>query len=98
MRRITTATVEKALIAELHLDEPRFFLEKWGDRINGKVVSPTFKRKGDMKRQDMIKDALQRVFGPISTRRVGMILAYTPEEWDPFRSSNGSSHKATSRK
>ena len=83
--RVTMSKVREALISELRLKEPRFRLEKWGNLINGSVISPTFKRKDDMKRQVMIRDALDKVFGPLADKRVGMILAYTPDEWNPFR-------------
>jgi acid stress-induced BolA-like protein IbaG/YrbA len=79
------SNVEAALTAELRLKDARFFLEKWGDRINGSVISPTFKKKRNIRRYELIREALEKVFGPIALTRVGMILAYTPDEWDPFR-------------
>lgn len=79
------ARVREILSSELQLKDPRFRLEKWGSRINGSVISPTFGRKDDLKRQLMIRDALEKVLGPHDSKRVGMILAYTPDEWDPFR-------------
>ena len=86
--RVTISKVRDALASQLSLKDPRFRLEKWGNLINGSVISPTFKRKDDMKRQVMIRDALDRVFGSLAEKRVGMILAYTPDEWNPFRGSD----------
>jgi acid stress-induced BolA-like protein IbaG/YrbA len=86
--RVTISKVREVLLSELQLKDPRFRLEKWGNMINGSVISPTFRRKGDMKRQIMIRDALEKVLGPVANKRVGMILAYTPDEWDPFRNDN----------
>ena len=40
-------------------------LEKWSDRIYGKVISSTFQGKRDLRRQIMIWDALEKAFGPI---------------------------------
>ena len=33
----------------------------------------------------MIRDALDDAFGVRAVKHVGMILAYTPDEWNPFR-------------
>ena len=96
--RITKSSVEEVLTSELKLREPRFRLEKYGDRINGSVISRTFKGKGDNRRQIMIWDALDKIFGPLAIKRVGMILAYTPDEWDPFARPEAATEKATARK
>ena len=84
--------------AKLNLKNPRFRLRKDGMRINGSIISPTFKGKGDLRRQDMIWNVLEKAFGPLALKRVGMILAYTPDEWDPFRIPDNELEKATSRK
>jgi acid stress-induced BolA-like protein IbaG/YrbA len=86
MRRVTTSQIESALTAELHLKEPRFRLEKYGTRIFGSVISPTFKRKNHMRRHTMIFDALEKVLGSDGRKGVTMILAYTPDEWNSYRS------------
>jgi len=82
MIKVSKSELERVLTEELGLREPRFKLEKSGDWWNGSVISETFRRKGDSQRQKMIWDALRRALGPDSPRRVGMLLAYTPEEWD----------------
>lgn len=74
--------VQQALTRRLKLKQPRFRLERWGDRVNGHVISETFKRMDDLRRQRSIWSALEAEFGPSAMRQVGMILAYTPEEWD----------------
>jgi acid stress-induced BolA-like protein IbaG/YrbA len=92
--------VKAVLVSQLKLKDPLFRLEKWGDRINGSVISPSFKRKNDIKRQIMIRDALDKAFGSFAIKRVGMILAYTPDEWDPYRGEDFERrlHKAGFRK
>ncbi|HZK81751.1 MAG TPA: hypothetical protein VFC46_11805 [Humisphaera sp.] len=96
--RITKAAVEAALKSKLKLKEPQFRLEKWGSLISGSVISTTFKGKGDWRRQIMISDALETAFGDIGAKRVGMILAYTPFEWDPFAPPVRTKEKATAGK
>jgi acid stress-induced BolA-like protein IbaG/YrbA len=66
----------------LRLKDPEFMLEKVGTRLVGNIVSTSFKGKSDLERQKMIWDALEDEFGPDSVRVVGMLLAYTPEEWN----------------
>jgi acid stress-induced BolA-like protein IbaG/YrbA len=82
MAAFSKKILQGILTDELALQEPRFKLEKYGSHWNGSVISKTFKRKGDHQRQQMIWDALRRALGKDAVRRVGMILAYTPEEWD----------------
>lgn len=82
MKKITQADVRGILEQKLALKDPLFRLRTYGGRINGSVVSRTFDRKGDLRRQRMIWDALDDALGPDSVKHVGMILAYTPEEWN----------------
>ncbi|MGA2441737.1 MAG: hypothetical protein ABSH08_12330, partial [Tepidisphaeraceae bacterium] len=67
---------------KLALKSPEFHLEKEGDRIFGDIISPSFKRKTDHKRQELIWDALESELGAESLQLVGMLLAFTPEEWN----------------
>ena len=96
---MTKSNIEAALVSELRLKEPHFILEKYEALINGSIISPTFNRKGDRQRQIMIWDALEKVFGPDANKRVGMLLAYTPDEWDPFGTqlANGRARSANCR-
>ncbi len=82
MRRLTKAILERILSRELALRQPRFRLEMYSGRVSGSVISSTFRRKTDSQRQTMIWDALERAMGADAVNRVGMLLAYTPEEWD----------------
>jgi acid stress-induced BolA-like protein IbaG/YrbA len=82
MAAINKGTLQKILVDELGLKEPRFKLEKYGSHWNGSIISKSFHRKGDHQRQKMIWDALRSALGEEARSRVGMILAYTPEEWD----------------
>lgn len=82
MPKLTKSKLKKILRSELALRTPVFRLESVGGRISGSVISETFKGKRDSGRQKMIWDALDRQLGPQSVRAVGMLLAYTPQEWD----------------
>jgi acid stress-induced BolA-like protein IbaG/YrbA len=73
--------LKQILSRELKLRNPRFRLEGRG-RVSGSVISTTFAGKGDSDRQRMIWDALDKELGASSVREVGMLLAYTPDEWD----------------
>src|SRR5437016_5895710 len=81
MAKLTKDELAKILTERLKLIEPEFHLEKVGPRIIGNIISPTFKGKRDHQRQKMIWDALQEEFGADSVLKIGMLLAYTPEEW-----------------
>lgn len=79
--RLTKENLEELLTRRLRLKNAEFYLEKVGNRLVGEIVSPTFRGKRDHERQSLIWDALDAELGADSTRRVGMLLAYTPEEW-----------------
>lgn len=83
MPKVTTSTIRKLLTDELRLKGPEFFLSTGpAGRINGHVVSTTFKGMRDRQRQGMLWDALEFVLGRSESRKaVGMLIAYTPEEW-----------------
>jgi acid stress-induced BolA-like protein IbaG/YrbA len=83
MAKLTKEKLEGVLSKRLSLKAPQYFLEKVGGRLVGDVVSPTFKGKRPHQRQEMIWDALEAEFGPEAVKLVGMLLAYTPGEWDP---------------
>ena len=86
---MSKAKLQEILTRRLKLKDAKFILERFGTRLNGSVISPTFKGKGDLERQRMIRKALDAEFGDESTRTVGMVLAYTPEEWDFDSVPNG---------
>ena len=81
MGTLTKKILERILTERLSLDDPEFFLRKTGGRWVGNIVSTTFRKKRDHVRQNIIWDALEAELGPKSVRLVGMLLAYTPEEW-----------------
>jgi acid stress-induced BolA-like protein IbaG/YrbA len=81
MPKLSQTRLRKILATQLRLRDPEFRLETYGGRVSGSVISPTFKGKRDLARQHMIWDALDRSLGPESVKLVGMILAYTPDEW-----------------
>ncbi len=82
MAKVTKGKLEAILTSQLGLEDPRFLLEKVGSRLVGNIISPTFRGKGDYERQKLIWDALEKGLGAESSASVGMLLAYTPEEWD----------------
>ena len=82
MRTLSKRRFEEILRTGLRLKDPTFRLERAGVKLLGSVVSPTFRRKDDLKRQQMIWDTLDAALGAESVKLVSMILAYTPEEWD----------------
>jgi acid stress-induced BolA-like protein IbaG/YrbA len=83
MMRLTKEQLKGILAKRLSLNDPQFFLRKVGGRLVGHIVSTTFRGKDDHRRQEMIWDALEAELGPKAVKVVGMLLAYTPGEWDP---------------
>jgi hypothetical protein len=79
MRKID---LQEALTRQLKLTNPRFKLERFGNKLGGSVISKTFKGKGDSDRLEMIWDALEAEFGRDAVRKIGTLLPYTDEEWD----------------
>ena len=96
--------LKEILTRRLRLLHPEFRLEGRG-RVSGRIVSATFAGKGDSERQKMIWDALDAELGPASVQQVGMLLAYTPDEWNlqleghvsPRRTSPAQPHKSVRR-
>ena len=74
--------VESALTRRLKLLSPRFALESAGAKVSGSIISPTFRGMKDSERQQQVWDALRQEYGPDAVRRVGTLLAFTPDEWD----------------
>lgn len=81
LTKVTKRSIEAVLARGLALKDPIFRLENAGGRIVGDIISSSFKGQRDHERQTRIWDALEAEFGPESVRRVGMLLAYTPDEW-----------------
>jgi acid stress-induced BolA-like protein IbaG/YrbA len=80
--KLTKEKLEKLLTRKLGLAAPEFHLEKAGVRLVGNIISQSFKGKPDHKRQELIWNALESEFGAESVRLVGMLLAFTPDEWN----------------
>ena len=80
--KLTKENLEAVLTRRLGLKDAAFHLEKVGNRLVGDIVSPTFRGRRDHERQHMIWDALDAELGADSARLVGMLLAYTPDEWN----------------
>ena len=93
MARITKDKLESILTKRLSLKDPQFILERVGTRLVGNVVSPSFKGKTDHQRLEMIWDALEAELGPHFSLLVGMLLAYTPEEWNIDADEKGTTRK-----
>src|SRR5258708_32434995 len=80
MAALTQAKQKNILTEGLKLREPRFVLRKYGPRLYGNVISKSFWRKGDFDRQEMIRATLEKALGARFHQKVGMLLAYTPDE------------------
>ena len=81
-KRLTRAKLQTILTRRLGLRDPVFNIEKIGGRLIGDIISSTFKGQRDHERQKLIWDALDAEFGNNWASQVGMLLAYTPAEWD----------------
>jgi len=82
MAKLTKKRLTSFLTERLSLADPDYRLEKYGGRWVGHIISRSFKGKDDYQRQHMIWKALQAELGPKPNTQVGMLLAYTPEEWN----------------
>src|SRR5256885_14597537 len=91
---MTHDKLKEILARRLKLRDPQFRLEGRG-RVSGSVVSSTFAGKGDSQRQKMIWDALDVELGAASVREAGMLLAYTPDEWNLQLEGNTSRRRST---
>ncbi len=82
MATITKSKLQDVLTTHMRLKDPEFLLERVGNRLVGNIISVTFRGKRDHQRQNMIWDAVEAGFGAEGLKKVGMLLAYTPEEWN----------------
>ena len=82
MKTLTNQKLQSLLSKELNLAEPEFHLERWGNRVSGSIVAQEFQGQGSVQRQKAIWDALEKHYGKEATRLVGMLLAFSPEEWN----------------
>jgi stress-induced morphogen len=82
MKTLTNRKLQTLLSAELSLTEPEFHLERWGNRVSGSIVAPEFQGMRDSERQRIIWDALEKHFGKDLPGMIGMLLAFSPEEWN----------------
>ena len=82
LTRPTKEDIKRILNTRLSLKDPEYRLEKTGTRFVGDVISASFKGKRDHQRQEMIWNALDDALGARAPILVGMLLAYTPDEWN----------------
>jgi acid stress-induced BolA-like protein IbaG/YrbA len=82
MRPVSKKRLEELLTKELNLSEAEFRLRRHGTRWSGSIISPSFRGRDDLKRQRQIWDALEQALGGASRQLVGMLFAYTPDEWN----------------
>ena len=97
MHRLSKKKLLDILTRGLHLRQPQFKIERADDKWCGSIISPTFRGKGDFSRQQKIWHLLEKELGAKPFRHVGMLLAYTPQEWnwnDEEMASNGTRYKA----
>jgi acid stress-induced BolA-like protein IbaG/YrbA len=81
MEKLTKDKLQAILTSGLSLKDPEFHLEKVSGLLVGHIISPSFRGKRDHQRQNAIWDVLEAKFGTEAVKLVGMLLAYTPEEW-----------------
>jgi acid stress-induced BolA-like protein IbaG/YrbA len=81
--KLTKESLENILTRRLGLVNPEYHLQKVGGRLVGNIISSSFRKKKDHVRQEQIWKALEDELGDLSVRKVGMLLAYSPEEWNP---------------
>src|SRR5437899_2813803 len=81
MRNVTIRRVGEVIAENLGLKDAELRLRRYGPHVNGSVISPSFRGKSDLKRQQMIWNALEAEWGDQARQIVGMVLAYTPKEW-----------------
>jgi acid stress-induced BolA-like protein IbaG/YrbA len=82
LRTLSQERLKTILSSKLSLKDPQFLLEKIDGRLLGNIISPTFKGKKEHVRQGLIWDALEEEIGPDFARLVGLLLPYTPDEWN----------------
>jgi len=82
LMKLSREKLEHVLTERLALTDPLFLLRKHDGQWVGNIISPSFKRKGDYQRQVLIWDALDAELGAYANRLVGMLLCYTPDEWN----------------
>lgn len=79
-------TAKKKLTAtltdRLRLREPEFHLERLGGKLCGSIISDSFRGVDSRGRQKKIWDALAKEFGDDSRSVVGVLFAYTKDEWN----------------
>jgi acid stress-induced BolA-like protein IbaG/YrbA len=82
MKALTKNKLERVMTSGLHLDDVRYeWVESYG-RISGHVISPAFRGVEYRERQRRMWDALEAGLEAESLDRMGILLAFTPEEWD----------------
>lgn len=86
MAQLTKEQLQQILTKGLKLVAPDFMLEKTDGRLSGNVISTSFKGKRDHERQEMIWEALHKALGADSVQKVGLLLPYTPDEWEMGKS------------
>lgn len=74
--------LQQVLTSRLDLRQPVYRLEKRGTRYSGSIISETFQGKSAKQRQTMVWDALEAEFGADAPADVGILLLYTPDEWN----------------
>jgi acid stress-induced BolA-like protein IbaG/YrbA len=82
MAKLTKDKLKAILKIGIGLADPDFHLQRAGNRWTGNIISSTFKGKRDHERQKLIWDALAAEIGEEAGLLVGLLLAYTPDEWN----------------
>ena len=81
--RLTPARVVRILKNRLALRDAQFMFETArGGNVFGDIVSPSFRGMRSRQRLDMLRRVLREELTPEEQQQVGMIITYTPEEWN----------------
>ena len=82
MATVTKAALQDLLTRRARLKAPRFKIRMADDKWIGAVVSDSFKGMTNLQRQRRMWKAIHAALDGVAARRVGMLLAYTDDEWD----------------
>jgi acid stress-induced BolA-like protein IbaG/YrbA len=82
MATVTKAALQHLLTRRARLKAPRFKIRMADDKWIGAVISDSFKGMTNLQRQRRMWKAIHAALDDDAARRVGMLLAYTDDEWD----------------
>jgi len=82
MATVTKAALQDLLTRRARLKAPRFKIRMADDKWIGAVVSDSFKGMTNLQRQRRMWKAIHAALDDDAAGEVGLLLAYTDDEWD----------------